>query len=95
MLCKNKCKEYGKYETSNKLSYLEFEKYLRVTYPDQNISFYNDIYPQMKQIVRDSFLSVNGKLDVDSKVNGFEIFGYDFMIDETFKVYMIEVNTNP
>lgn len=23
------------------------------------------------------------------------MFGYDFMIDENFKVYMIEVNTNP
>lgn len=25
----------------------------------------------------------------------FEIFGYDFMIDSEFKVWLIEVNTNP
>ena len=25
----------------------------------------------------------------------FEIFGFDFMLDENFKVYPIEVNTNP
>ena len=25
----------------------------------------------------------------------FEILGYDFMLDEDFKVYLIEVNTNP
>ena len=25
----------------------------------------------------------------------FEIYGLDFMIDELFKVYLIEVNTNP
>lgn len=25
----------------------------------------------------------------------FELFGYDFMIDETFKTWLIEVNTNP
>ena len=25
----------------------------------------------------------------------FEIFGFDFMLDEDFKVYLIEVNTNP
>lgn len=25
----------------------------------------------------------------------FEIFGYDFMLDESFKVYLIEANTNP
>jgi len=27
--------------------------------------------------------------------NQFELFGYDFMIDEDLKVYLIEVNTNP
>jgi len=27
--------------------------------------------------------------------NSFELFGYDFMIDDQFKVYLIEVNTNP
>ena len=25
----------------------------------------------------------------------FEIFGYDFMIDEDFRIWLIEVNTNP
>lgn len=25
----------------------------------------------------------------------FEVFGFDFMLDENFKVYLIEVNTNP
>ena len=27
--------------------------------------------------------------------NTFELFGMDYMIDEDFKVYLIEVNTNP
>ena len=27
--------------------------------------------------------------------NQFEIFGYDFMIDDDLDVYLIEVNTNP
>ena len=25
----------------------------------------------------------------------FELFGYDFLIDEDFRVWLIEVNTNP
>ena len=31
----------------------------------------------------------------DSHHHSFEILGYDFMLDEDFKVYLIEVNTNP
>ena len=34
-------------------------------------------------------------MDPNKKENTFEIFGLDFMIDETFKVLMIEANTNP
>ena len=29
------------------------------------------------------------------RLSSFEIFGLDFMLDEAFKVYLIEVNTNP
>lgn len=46
-------------------------------------------------MVTDSFRAVYKKVDPDRNKNGFEIFGYDFMIDANFKVYMIEVNTNP
>lgn len=86
---------YGKYESSNKLSYQDFEKYLKTNFTKQNISFYSDIYPQIKQQIKDSFRSVYGKMDSDKKINAFELFGYDFMIDENFKVYLIEANTNP
>ncbi len=43
----------------------------------------------------DSFRAVYNKIDPLRVGNSFEIFGYDFMIDETFKVYLIECNTNP
>ena len=43
----------------------------------------------------DSFKSVYGKLNSNLKQTGMEIFGLDFMIDENFKVWLIEVNTNP
>lgn len=36
-----------------------------------------------------------GKIDPKRRVNTFEIYGYDFMFDDEFKVYLIEVNTNP
>jgi hypothetical protein len=35
------------------------------------------------------------KVDPKRRQNCFEIFGYDFMIDADFRVYLIESNTNP
>ena len=35
------------------------------------------------------------KLDPRKKENSFEVFGLDFMIDECFKPFLIEINTNP
>ena len=40
-------------------------------------------------------MAVSRKIDPKKRQNTFEIFGYDFMIDEDMKVYLIEVNTNP
>ena len=34
-------------------------------------------------------------IDPVRRAHTFEIFGYDFMIDQNFKVYLIEANTNP
>lgn len=39
--------------------------------------------------------SVKNKINKNNRSNCFELFGYDFMIDNQFKVWLIEVNTNP
>ena len=46
-------------------------------------------------MVSDTFRATFLKVDPYRRVNSFEIFGYDFMIDANFKVYLIECNTNP
>ena len=47
----------------------------------------------------DTFRAVYSIIDPNKRINTFEyifnIFGYDFMLDKEFSVYLIEVNTNP
>lgn len=34
-------------------------------------------------------------MNPNNRDNVFELMGFDFMIDEDFRVWLIEVNTNP
>jgi hypothetical protein len=86
--------EYGKYEPGNKLSFNEFQKYLDNT-THGRFNFWEMAYPQMKKIARDVFRVGHHTMDTHQKMFGYELFGLDFMIDENFKVWLIEANTNP
>ena len=50
---------------------------------------------QVKKIVTDSIRATFHLLDSKKRMNTFELFGYDFMFDDQFKPYLIEVNSNP
>jgi hypothetical protein len=56
---------------------------------------YNDIIPQIKDLIVKSMYAVRKKLDPHRRKHTFELFGYDFILDEDFNVWLIEVNTNP
>lgn len=34
-------------------------------------------------------------MNLNDRKHCFEVFGYDFMIDSEYKVWLIEINTNP
>ncbi|CAD8098530.1 unnamed protein product [Paramecium primaurelia] len=85
-----KGEDYGKYEKGNKVSFEEFSVYVENLGGD-----FNKIYAKMKQMATEQFKAVYGKIDQNKRENTFEIFGLDFMIDDTFNVKMIEANTNP
>ncbi len=87
--------DYGKFESGNKLSFAEFQKYLDTAHPGLHVDFTRDLLPQIKKIVTDTFRAVHHIIDPHKRQHTFEIFGYDFMIDQEFKLYLIEVNTNP
>jgi tubulin--tyrosine ligase len=53
------------------------------------------IFNQIKRIICDTFRATYKVIDPYKRHHSFEIYGYDFMLDEDYKVYLIEVNTNP
>ena len=84
---------YGQFENGNQLSFPWFQKYLEENYPkfDFKISIINKI----KELISISMNAVRKKLNPNDRKHCFEIFGYDFILDEDMHVWLIEVNTNP
>lgn len=51
--------------------------------------------PRIKDLVIDCFVAAVNNLNPKKLENCFELMGFDFLIDEDFRVWLIEVNTNP
>ena len=87
--------DYGKYEDNNKMSYKDFQRYLDSYHSDKKINFFGNILPKIVGIVKDVIKAVFLKIDKNKRLHCMEIFGYDFMLDNKLKPWIIEVNTNP
>ena len=61
-------------------------------YSDETV-FDSYIKPQINKIAIETIKSV--RENIKSRVNTLELFGYDFMIDEELRVWLIEVNSSP
>ena len=86
---------YGQFEDGNQLSFERFQQYIDEHYVDHKISVKNDLVPQMEEIVIKTFNAVRRSIDPLHRKHCFELFGYDFILDEDFNMFLIEVNTNP
>jgi len=84
---------YGQHESGNQLSFDDFAEYMQLH--GMAGDFKGKILPRMKELVRHSMTSVGKLLNPHDRKHCFEVFGYDFMIDAEFNVWLIEVNTNP
>ena len=53
--------------------------------------------PQIKQRIKEVFEAAGPSLvgEIRTDYNGFELMGFDFMLDADLKLYLIECNTNP
>ena len=84
-----KSEDYGKFENANKISFTDFQKYLDNTYPECEYNFANQVYPHMIKLATDAIRATSLSLDANRREYTFEIFGLDFMIDQSFKFWLI------
>ncbi|XP_042189481.1 tubulin--tyrosine ligase isoform X2 [Callorhinchus milii] len=86
-------KNYGKYEDGNEMFFEEFNQYLMNTH---NVNLDSSILPQIKQIIRSCLMCIEPAIGTKLlPYNSFQLFGFDFMVDEDLKVWLIEVNGAP
>ena len=88
-----KSNKFERYETGNEISYSEFKKFLiEEKIP---LSNFDKIIKKMKFLVKLSFQAVGSKLIRTPEVLSFELFGYDFIIDNEYNPWLLEINNNP
>ncbi len=84
---------FSKYEFGNEISFSDFQNFLDLN--KINIKVSEDILPQIKSIIDLSMNSIGKNLNKRNSNFCFQMFGYDFIIDKNFKVWLLEINDNP
>ncbi|PFX32782.1 tubulin--tyrosine ligase-like isoform X1 [Stylophora pistillata] len=84
---------FGQYEEGNEMFYSEFSRYLEETF---GVSLAGTILPQINSIVKKCLLGLKEELTTEGLgYHSFQLFGFDFMIDAQFHVWLLEVNGAP
>ena len=89
---------FSKKEIGNEISFEIFQNSLDKLLKEQkkeNINFRKDVLPKVKEIILLSMESVKYLINEKERKNCFELFGYDFIFDQNFNPYLLEINTNP
>ena len=85
---------FGKYEKGNEVSFDDLQNNININY-NNCVDFRKDIIPKIKNIIKFVFQSVKYKINGLNRNYTFEIYGFDFMLDNKFNPFLIEVNLNP
>lgn len=86
------CPHFNSLIKGNIFSLSVLEAYARESKPDLPQGYF------MKQIVEQISLVFDATYDMlnpNNREHCFELYGFDFMIDDNFKVWLIEVNSGP
>ena len=83
-------------DDSSKWSLVEYRNYFKKLGLNDTI---NDIWKQIEDIIIKSLITVTKEncqeISINKNNSLFELYGYDILIDESFRAWLIEVNINP
>ncbi|KAL4503006.1 hypothetical protein ABPG72_014235 [Tetrahymena utriculariae] len=87
--------QYGQFENGNSINYATLKKYINAINGKESEGIWDKIQQKIRNIIKITLQSTSEKINIFNREKQFELFGYDFMIDSSFKPQLIEVNTNP
>ena len=86
----------SQFEEGNNLTLDDFQRIVREEHPDRpDFDVQRDIVEQYKKLIMETFNACKDKLNPFREKHTFEVYGFDFLVDANFKVWLLEVNTNP
>ncbi|KAK2140655.1 hypothetical protein LSH36_1284g00062 [Paralvinella palmiformis] len=84
---------YGRYEEGNEMCFDDFNRFLQ---DNHNVTLQDSLLPQMKKIIFTCLSAIRELIHTtDLPYRSFQLFGFDFLIDRWFKVWLIEINGAP
>ncbi len=85
---------YNKYEEGNTISFTDFEGFL-LSFFAEKVDFRRDIVKRIIDLIIDAFLASKEAINPNKRKEAFELLGFDFLVDEDLRTWLIEINTNP
>lgn len=89
--------EFGRFEPGNELWFPQLEEYLVRGLGKPPGTLVDVVLPQMANIMVRSLLSMKSQMEVfpSEPFRCFQLFGYDFIIEESLVVKLLEINGSP